>query len=78
MVKMIIANEISFRAFVSEDEIRARMTREVLEQINGIDPDTDKIRKGLTAKVTRGSHGGYTIEVSGPAPAQIMLPRQGE
>lgn len=78
MVQMIVANEISFRAHVSEDELRARMEREVLDQINGIDPTTDKVRKGLKVKTTRGSHGGYTIEVSGPAPAQIMLPRSGE
>jgi len=78
MVMLIVANEISFRAHVGEDELRARMEREVLEQINGIDPATDKRRAGLKTKITRGSHGGYTIEVSGPAPAQIMLPRQGE
>jgi hypothetical protein len=75
--KMIHPGEITFRAVVTEDEIRARMADEVLQQIGGLD-DEGKRRKGITVKVNRGSHGGYTIDVTGPTPPQMFLPRAGE
>lgn len=80
MVKLISPDAISFRATVTEDEIRQRMADEVLEQIGGIDAVTGKRLPGISVKVTRGDSrkGGYHIEVSGPAPARIFLPRSGE
>jgi hypothetical protein len=79
MVKLIHPETISFRATVTEDEIRDRMAREVLEQIGGVGPDGKKL-PGITVKVNRGTGraGGYTIDVSGPAPARIFLPRESE
>jgi hypothetical protein len=77
MAKLIIPDIISFRAQVSEDDLRKRMADEVLEQIGGLDSE-GKRHPGLKVTVNRGSHGGYTIDVSGPAPARIMLPRSGE
>ncbi len=79
MVRLISPDTISFRASVSEDEIRKRMADEVLEQIGGID-ESGKRRPGIIVKVNRGTgrNGGYTIDVSGPAPARILLPREGE
>lgn len=75
MVKLISPDTISFKASVTEDEIRERMTMEVLEQIGGLDA-AGKPHPGIKVKVNRGQTraGGYTIEVSGPAPARIMLP----
>lgn len=75
MTKLIAPDSISFRATVTEDEIRQRMADEVLEQIGGIGPD-GKCLPGISVKVTRGDSrkGGYHIEVSGPAPARILLP----
>lgn len=79
MVKLIHPETISFRATVTEDEIRHRMAHEVLEQIGGLGPDGKKL-PGISVKVNRGTGraGGYTIDVSGPAPARIFLPREGE
>lgn len=76
MPKLISPDTISFRATVTEDEIRKRMADEVLEQINGLD-ENGKPRPGLKVKVNRGTgrQGGYTIDVSGPAPARILLPK---
>ncbi len=75
MVKLIKPDLIAFKAYVSEDDLRARMTEEVLEQIGGLDTN-GKPMLGLKVSVRRGDgrQGGYTIEVSGPAPARIMLP----
>ena len=75
MVNLIRPDTISFRASVSEDELRERIAQEVLEQIGGLGPDGKKL-PGITVKVLRGTTraGGYTIEVSGPAPARILLP----
>lgn len=71
----IAADVISFHASVSEDELRDRIAQEVLEQIGGLGPDGKKL-PGISVKVLRGKTraGGYTIEVSGPAPARISLP----
>lgn len=79
MVKLISPETISFRATVTEEEIRQRMADEVLEQIGGLDPDGKRL-PGISVKVNRGDSrkGGYHIEVSGPAPARIFLPKGGE
>lgn len=79
MVKLISPDSISFRATVTEDDIRKRMAEEVLEQIGGLDPATGKAYPGISVKITRGDSrkGGYHIEVSGPAPARIFLPAPG-
>ena len=76
MTKLISPDTISFRATVTEDEIRERMAAEVLEQIGGIGPD-GKPFPGIKVRVNRGTGrgGGYTIDVSGPAPARIYLPK---
>jgi hypothetical protein len=75
-VKMIKPSTISFRAVVTEQEIRDRMATEVLEQIGGLDAD-GKPLPGITVTVKRGDGrgGGYTIDISGPAPARIYLPK---
>ena len=79
MAKMISPDTISFRATVTEDEIRKRMADEVLEQIGGLGVD-GKPLPGIRAIVKRGTGraGGYTIDVSGPMPARIYLPQAGE
>jgi hypothetical protein len=76
MVKIIKPDTISFRASVTEQEIRDRMAQEVLEQIGAVDENGKKL-PGITVNVRRGEGraGGYTIDVTGPAPARIMLPR---
>lgn len=76
MVELISPDSISFRATVTEDEIRQRMADEVLEQIGGLGPDGKRL-PGIQVRVTRGDSrkGGYHIEVSGPAPARILLPK---
>jgi len=79
MARMIHPDTISFRATVTEEEIRKRMADEVLEQIGGTGPD-GKPLPGIRADVKRGTGrgGGYTIDVSGPMPARIYLPKAGE
>lgn len=76
MAKLISPETISFRATVSEEEIRERMAEEVLAQIGGLDSDGKRL-PGIVVRVNRGSGraGGYTIDVSGPAPARIFLPK---
>lgn len=76
MAKMIRPEVISFRATVTEEEIRQRMAMEVLEQIGGLDADGKKL-PGITVRVNRGTGraGGYSIDISGPAPARIFLPK---
>ncbi len=75
MAKLIRPETISFRAVVTEEQIRDRMGTEVLEQIGGLDADGKRL-PGITVKVNRGNGraGGYTIDVSGPTPARILLP----
>ncbi len=77
-IKLIRPETISFRATVTEDEIRHRMAQEVLAQIGGLD-DQGKKLPGITVKVNRGTGraGGYTIDISGPAPARIFMPNGG-
>ncbi len=79
MARIISPESISFTATVTEDEIRQRMADEVLEQIGGIGTDGKRL-PGITVNVTRGDgrKGGYRIQVSGPAPAQIFLPKGNE
>lgn len=75
MIKLISPDEISFRATVTEDEVRERMSVEVLEQIGGLGAD-GKPHKGIKVVVVKrgtGRAGGYTIDVSGPAPVQMFL-----
>ncbi|TDK43874.1 hypothetical protein [Antarcticimicrobium luteum] len=75
-MKLITPDTISFRAQVTEEELRARMATEVLEQIGGLGPD-GKPLPGIKTRVLRGDgrKGGYTIDVTGPAPARLYLPR---
>ena len=72
---LISPQKIAFTATVTEAELRERMVREVLESIGALGPD-GKAAPGVTTKVNRGSGrtGGYTIQVSGPAPARVSLP----
>lgn len=79
MVNLIRPETIAFRATVTEAEIRERMSQEVLEQVGRLDADGKRL-PGIVVKVNRGNGraGGYTIDVSGPAPARIYLPRSGE
>jgi hypothetical protein len=76
---MIKPDTISFRATVSEEEIRKRMADEVLESIGGLDANGRPL-PGVAAKVSRGDSrkGGYTIDVTGPMPVRMMLPRPGD
>jgi len=79
MARLISPTTIAFRAFVCEEDLRRRMGDEVLEQIGGID-ENGKRYPDLKVSVTRGNGraGGYTIEVSGPAPARILLEGPGK
>lgn len=75
-MKMIAPQTIAFTAGVTEEEIRERMAFEVLEQIGALGED-GKPLPGVKWSVTRGSGrtGGYHINVTGPAPARLSLPR---
>lgn len=79
MANFIRPQEISFRASVSEEEIRQRLVEEVLESIGALDPE-GKPLPGIKSTVKRGEarHGGYTIDISGPMPARVYLPKTGE
>jgi len=76
MIKIIKPDTISFRAHVTEDELRQRIADEVLDQIGGLDAEGRRL-PGIQVKVLRGEgrKGGYTIDISGPMPARVMLPR---
>ena len=76
-MKLIAPQEIAFTATVTEDEIRERMALEVLDQIDALDSD-GKPLPGVEWQVLRapGKKGGYTIRVTGPAPARLALARQ--
>lgn len=69
---LITPTEISLKATISEEELRARMVREALASIGALDAN-GKAAPGLKTSVKRGTHGGYTIEVSGPAPRRFAL-----
>lgn len=72
---LIAPQSIAFKAEVSEEEIRERMAMEVLESIGALSDD-GKPHPGVTWNVKRGTgrSGGYTIEITGPAPARVALP----
>lgn len=74
-MKLITPDRISFSASISEDDVRERMTLEVLEQIGGLTPE-GKPHPELRVDVHRGESrkGGYTITVTGPMPVQMLLP----
>ncbi len=74
-MNLIRPQEISVTASVIEDDIRERIAIEVLEQIGGLGPD-GKPLPGICWSVLRGDglRGGYTVRISGPAPARIALP----
>lgn len=74
-MKLIAPQSIAFTAKVSEEEIRERMAFEVFEQIGALDAE-GKPLPGVKSKVMRGTGraGGYTIEVTGPAPVRVALP----
>lgn len=72
-MKLIIPDEIAFKAVISEDDLKRRIEDEVLAQVGGLDPD-GKRRPGLKVKCTRGTHGGYTVEVTGPTPQHFLIP----
>lgn len=76
-MKLIAPQSIAFTATVTEEEIRERMATEVLEQIGALD-DHGKALPGVKWKVSRGTGrvGGYRIEVTGPAPVRVALPRE--
>lgn len=75
-MKLITPDTINFQARITEDELRERMAAEVLEQIGGLGPD-GKPLPGIETRVRRGDgrKGGYTIDVTGPAPARLYLPK---
>ncbi len=77
-IKMIRPDTIAFKATVTEDEIRERMVKEVLEAIGGLDGE-GKPLTGIRTTVRRhsGHKGGYDIEITGPMPARILLPGAG-
>lgn len=73
---LIRPDKIAFQATVTEAELRERMTQEILESIGALD-ENGKAPAGVEVNVKRGTGraGGYTISVTGPAPARIALPR---
>ena len=75
-MKLIAPQTIAFTASVTEDEIRERMALEVLEQIGALD-DQGQPAHGVSWTVHRGTGraGGYTINIKGPAPARVFLPK---
>jgi hypothetical protein len=75
-MKLIAPQTIAFTARVTEEEIRERMALEVLDQIGGLD-EAGKRLPGIQTSVRRGDgrQGGYTITVTGPAPARLSLPK---
>ncbi|WP_347311402.1 hypothetical protein [Defluviimonas sp. SAOS-178_SWC] len=78
-MRMIAPQTIAFTAQVTEDEIRERMAMEVLEQIGALG-ENGKPLPGIKWSVHRGTGrgGGYTINVTGPAPVRISLPKPSE
>lgn len=75
-MKLITPDTISFRARITEEELRKRLAGEVLDQIGALGPDGTP-HAGIETKVRRGDgrSGGYTIDVTGPAPARLYLPK---
>jgi hypothetical protein len=79
MTKLIKPDSISFSASISEAELKERLVHEVLESIGGLDRDGEPL-PGIVAHVVRGEarKGGYTITVTGPMPARLLLPKGGD
>jgi hypothetical protein len=75
-MKLIQPDTISFTAKISEEELRHRIGLEVLEAIGGLSSD-GKALPGVRVQVLRGEarKGGYTITVTGPMPARLLLPK---
>ena len=75
-MKLITPQEITFTATISEEELRERMKQEVCEQIGAVD-DGGRPLPDVTVKIRRGNGrtGGYTIQVTGPAPTRAALLR---
>lgn len=73
-MKIITPDTVTFCARITEDELRERLTLEALESINALD-ETGKPLKDVKTKVTRGTGrvGGYKIEITGPAPARLLI-----
>lgn len=78
MTHLIRPHSIAFKAAITEEELKHRLGREVLEQIGALG-DNGKPAAGVQVRVLRGTgrKGGYTIEITGPAPARLMLPKAG-
>ena len=74
MVKIIRPDTINFHASITEDELKARLAHEVLEQIGALGPDGKRLQ-GVSVSVRRGTsrRGGYDIDVSGPVPARLLI-----
>lgn len=72
---LIRPQSIAFTATVTEEELRKRMTDEVLESIGALQDDGTPA-PGVHAHVKRGvgRSGGYVITVTGPAPVRVQLP----
>lgn len=75
-MKIISPHTIAFTATITEEELRERMATEVLEQIGALD-EKGKPLPGIKWDVRRGESrkGGYTVTVTGPAPARLALPK---
>lgn len=78
LMKPLMPKTIAFTAAITEDELRKRLVEEVLDNMGALNPD-GTIPDGITWAVTRGDSrkGGYTVEIRGPAPARLMLAKEG-
>ncbi|MFN3261680.1 MAG: hypothetical protein ACE37J_14070 [Pikeienuella sp.] len=72
-MKLIKPHEIRFTASITEEELRARLVAETLENIGALGPE-GKPAVGVTTRITRGEsrRGGYTITVTTPMPASLL------
>jgi hypothetical protein len=78
-VKPIMPNTVSLTAHVTEEDLRARLVLEVLDNAGALNPD-GTIPKGIISTVHRGigRADGYTITITGPAPARLALAKPGD
>jgi hypothetical protein len=74
-MKSIMPNTVAFTAEITEDELRARLVAEVLDNIGALNDD-GTTPAGIHTTCTRGEgrKGGYRITVTGPMPPRLMLP----
>jgi hypothetical protein len=72
-MRIMTPDKITFTARISEEELRQRLTDEVLEQIGGLTPDGAR-PPGVSTTCLRGEarKGGYVVSVSGPLPARLL------